>query len=145
MTLWFLYNIGYSGPRCDAYTVPPPEKLQQHCSGATRSDIFHQLVKKSSKTPFCGNFSQCGPCLTLIGRVWNRRNIMRPYFSSKSCQLLHCMKQNAKQLCYCTSALLQIRLEKISCHGNNTCSHNWDIYFCIFQTLYYYLALYLHM
>ncbi len=51
--------------------------------------IFHQLVKKSSKTPFCGNFSQCGPCLTLIGRVGNRRNIMRPYFASKTTAPLH--------------------------------------------------------
>ena len=59
-------------------------KLNTYALTGERASIFHQLVKKSSKTPFCGNFSQCGPCLTLIGRVGNRRNIMRPYFSTTS-------------------------------------------------------------
>ena len=74
----------YSGePRRIHSTAATREaSVALHSRGAARSGIFHQLVKKSSKTPFCGNFSQCGPCLTLIGRVWNRRNIMRPYFSS---------------------------------------------------------------
>ena len=42
-------------------------KLNTYALTGERASIFHQLVKKSSKTPFCGNFSQCGPCLTLIG------------------------------------------------------------------------------
>ena len=79
-----------------------PSKLNTYARTREAASIFHQLVKKSSKTPFCGNFSQCGPCLTLIGIVGNRRNIMRPYFSGSNvateaaamktniyCRLLH--------------------------------------------------------